>query len=350
MPLVYHVLSGKNVGGAERVVLSLTKGEGRLSPHVLLPAGSALIPLLEKEKIPFSEYKEAKASFSLFLFFYRYFKCSPCDALVSHGTPIARLAGKMAGIPCLVSVKHCAVPWRGSRTLYRFLTDFTVAVSENANKCLQKMGIPPEKRCVIANGFRAMGAPTVWERWQARRSLGIPTHTLAIGIAGRLDPIKGQATAIRALSHLPPRFSLYLLGEGTEKESLTRLASLLGVSERVHFLGFKEDVRAFFHAQDAHLSCSLGSETASLALAEGMSAGCPTFASRIEGNLSRVGEGGVFFARGDESALAKALLSLRSSTVRRKMRRAALARARELPSEEEAREKFEALLLSLLQK
>jgi glycosyltransferase involved in cell wall biosynthesis len=155
---------------------------------------------------------------------------------------------------------------------------------------------------------------------------------------------------VRALSHLPPRFSLYLLGDGAEKEELMRLASLLGVSERVHFLGFKEDTRIFFHALDAHVSCSLGSETASLSLAEGMSAGCPTFASRIEGNLLRVGRGGVFFSPGDENALAKALLSLRSFEVRKKMRRAALRRAKELPSEEEARGNFEALLLSLLQK
>ncbi len=350
MPLVYHVLSGKDVGGAERVVLSLVKREERLSSRVLLPKGSALIPMLEREQISYSEYKEAKASFSLFRSFYRYFKNAPCDVLVTHGTAVARLAGKWARIPRLVSFKHCAVPLGGSKTLYRFLTDLTVASSENASLCLQKSGIPQEEYAVIENGFSPIGCPTARERSRARHSLCIPFGAIAVGISGRLAPVKGQETAIRAIARLPCRFCLYLLGDGEEKERLEALTHSLGVTGRVRFLGFKEETRTFYHALDAHLSCSFGSETASLSLAEGMSAGCPTLASRIEGNLSRVGGGGAFFPAKDAEALAALLLPLKRRRVRKKMKRAALLRARELPSEEDAARRFEALMLSLLQK
>jgi phosphatidylinositol alpha-mannosyltransferase len=110
------------------------------------------------------------------------------------------------------------------------------------------------------------------------------------------------------------------------------------------------EVRAFYHALDAHISCSSGSETASLALAEGMSAGCATLASDIEGNRARVGAGGLFFSPGDSDALAALFLRLCDVRERMRLSRAALARAKELPSEKESAARLDALLLALLAK
>ncbi len=347
MPLVYHVLSDKSVGGAEKVVLSLAKhsAQSRFRSHVLLPEKSMLIPLLKKARISYTEYKEAKASFSLFRFFFRFLKKHPCDFLVSHGLGIARAAGRCAGISHLISFKHCALPI-AHPILYRFFTDATVSVSENANLYLQNIKIPSKKRMVLPNGFHAVGVPNALTRAQARASLGIPENSIAIGISARLAPVKGHRTALHALALLPSYFSLYLLGDGEERQHLAALAHTLGIEKRVHFLGFKQETKDFYHAMDAHLSCSLDSETASLALAEGMSAGCPTFATSIAGNLARVKEGGAFFSPGSEKELAILLSRLNDASYRQKMRCAALKRAEELPGEEAARGCFEAFLSS----
>jgi glycosyltransferase involved in cell wall biosynthesis len=125
------------------------------------------------------------------------------------------------------------------------------------------------------------------------------------------------------------------------------LSAALGVAKRVRFLGFREDVRCFYHALDAHLSCSLGSETSSLALAEGMSAGCPTVASDTEGNRARVGRGGLLFPAGDDAALAACIRAL-TPDGRARLSRRALARARELPTWESVSRAYDALFASFL--
>jgi glycosyltransferase involved in cell wall biosynthesis len=122
----------------------------------------------------------------------------------------------------------------------------------------------------------------------------------------------------------------------------------------VRFYGYTPSVHPFYHAIDAHLSCSLGSETSSLSLAEGLSAGLPTLASDTPGNRERLGEGGLLFPVGDGAALGRLLLSLCKEEGRRALGERALARARALPTWEHTRaaygQIFDAFCGELVQK
>lgn len=57
---------------------------------------------------------------------------------------------------------------------------------------------------------------------------------------GALVPIKGQAIAIRALSHLPNDVRLAIAGTGADEAALKALVAQLGLESRVHFLGAVE--------------------------------------------------------------------------------------------------------------
>ena len=358
MPLVYHVITDKNVGGGGRVLSSLlSHAENRFfSCRVLLPRGSLLTPYLRRKGILCEELdgvEDASFSFSSFLCFYRYLKHSPCDILVSHASLSARMAGRALGVPLLLAVKHCAVKGCAFPHLYRFFTHHTVAVSQNARELLLSSKIPTDALTVIENGVEAFFPPTFDQRKQARERFEISDGETAVGLSGRLTSVKGHRTAIEALAKALPFFpslSLYFLGEGEEKESLLSFADTLGVTPRVHFLGFRENTLDFYHALDAHISCSVDSETASLSLAEGMKAGCPTFATDIPGNRARVAEGGLFFRVRDADALAALFLSLKEKKNRERYAAMARARAYELPSEKESAARFEELLLSLYKK
>ena len=109
-------------------------------------------------------------------------------------------------------------------------------------------------------------------------------------------------------------------------------------------MGYTQDTRTFYHAIDAHLSCSLGSETSSLALAEGMSAACPTVASDTPGNRARVDHGGLLFPVGDAESLAVIFLRLGDPRERLLLSRRAVTRAKALPTREKARESYRALI------
>lgn len=358
MPLVYHIITDTNVGGGGRVLSSLlshTKNRF-FSYRVLLPSGSRLSPYLRERGISVTELngvEDTSFSFSSFLSFYRYLKRFPCDVLVSHASLSARIAGRALGVPLLLAVKHCAAERCPFPRIYRLFTHHTVAVSENARALLLSGGIPEGEISVIENGIAPFPSPSPSERRQARGRLGIAEGEIAVGLSGRLSPIKGHETAIRALHrvyHTLPSLSLYFLGEGKEKERLSALAADLGVEKRVHFLGFWDKPLMFYRALDAHISCSLGSETASLALGEGMRAGCATFATDIDGNRARVGSGGLFFPPGDEGALASLFLSLGDKKERERLRALALSRGGELPTEKKSAERFEELLFSLYKK
>lgn len=342
MPTVFHAITDKNVGGAGAFLCALLSHseENRGSP-VLLPEGSLLSSRLGALGTPCYFAPLGGGMRDVF----------PCTRLlkrhrpalaVSHASFAFRVAAKRLGIPT-VSVKHCDLPIpRAHVPLYNAVTDLTVATSRAAAKHLREAGI--KRVTCIENGYTPIGVPSDEERRLARRALGLPQEGLLVGLSGRLAPVKGHACAIRALARLGEDAapSLVFLGEGEERARLAAFARACGVAGRVYFLGFREDVKSFYHAIDAHLSCSLGSETSSLALAEGMSAGCPTFASDTEGNRARLGGGGVLFPVGADEALASLLGTLTPERCAH-LSHLALARAGELPTWGEVARAYDAL-------
>ena len=63
-------------------------------------------------------------------------------------------------------------------------------------------------------------------------------------VVGRLDTVKGHHLAIQAmaLEGLSPDIHLHLVGMGPCESELKMLAQEGGVTERVHFLGFRRNV------------------------------------------------------------------------------------------------------------
>lgn len=67
---------------------------------------------------------------------------------------------------------------------------------------------------------------------------------------GRLVDVKNFGLVIRSLVHLPDHFTLMIVGDGPDKESLNALAYDLGVSERVIFLGKTDEPELFYGVAD----------------------------------------------------------------------------------------------------
>ena len=84
------------------------------------------------------------------------------------------------------------------------------------------------------------------------------------------------------------------------------LADRMGISDRVIFTGFSDDVERWFNCFDLNVNCSVGTETSSLALSEGMSIGVPAVASSYGGNpyMVKHGENGFIYKMRDAEDLA----------------------------------------------
>jgi glycosyltransferase involved in cell wall biosynthesis len=123
----------------------------------------------------------------------------------------------------------------------------------------------------------------------------------------RLHAQKGHATLLEAAARVPDAVFV-LAGDGPERESLEALAQQLGVSDRVRFLGRREDVPELLAACDVFALPSLY-EGSSLAVLEAMAAGIPIVSSAIGGTdeLIENGRSGLLAPPGDAEALAAAL-------------------------------------------
>jgi len=161
-------------------------------------------------------------------------------------------------------------------------------------------------------------------REEAREQLGLDPSVRLIGALGRLVPVKGHIYLIRAFASLKDRHvdaQLAIIGAGREEKNLLAEVDRLGLTGRVHLLGFRADALQYVRAFDIWTMPSLA-EGLGLALLEGMSGALPVIASNVPAMLPLIeGAGGIAVPPADSSALSGALdtyLSLSDAQLREK--------------------------------
>ncbi len=135
-----------------------------------------------------------------------------------------------------------------------------------------------------------------------------PDSRKMIMVAGfRLQ--KDQDTIIKSLKHLPDRFHLFLVGDGSRRGELETLIKEEKVIDRVHLLGLRTDVPELLHAAD-YVVMSSHYEGLSLSSVEGMSVGKPFLASDVDGLREVVSGAGILFPHHDTHSFVKEIQKL----------------------------------------
>ena len=129
-----------------------------------------------------------------------------------------------------------------------------------------------------------------------------------------MNPVKDQATLLRAFAHLRGDFAdvaLVLVGDGASRGSLESQAAALGIGDAVRFLGDRSDVRELLQGFDVFALSSL-SEGYSMALLEACASGLPIVATDVGGNREIVvdGRNGRLVPPARDDALADAFATL----------------------------------------
>jgi glycosyltransferase involved in cell wall biosynthesis len=156
---------------------------------------------------------------------------------------------------------------------------------------------------VVPNGVRS--------RAQRPRQAPPAGSPLTIVCVANLIAYKGHATLLAAVRQLrPDGWSLLLVGEGPERESIGRVIASSELQERVFMFGRRSDVHDILDTADLVVLPSY-SEGMPNAVLEAMAHGIPVVASDVGGVRSLLGSGaGIVVAPGDEHALAGALQRL----------------------------------------
>jgi glycosyltransferase involved in cell wall biosynthesis len=207
------------------------------------------------------------------------------------------------------------------RLVGRFADAF-VAVSEaDRARMVELEKVPPSKTIVIPNAY--LPRPAAAAGADLRSELGLGTNDLVVGTIAILRPQKALHVLVDAFAHLArslPNAHLVIAGPspGPVRGELEEQARAIGLEERIHFLGQRDDVEAVWRAFDVG-AMSSDFEGTPLAAIECMTCGVPLVATAVGGlpDIIEHGRDGVLVAPGDPPALAAALEALLRDPERR---------------------------------
>jgi len=138
--------------------------------------------------------------------------------------------------------------------------------------------------------------------------------TLILTCVAELHKRKGQKYLIKALPHLVkeyPNLKLVLIGEGPDRDRLTRMVHKLDLEQHITFTGKQKNIAPLLKASNIFVLPSVR-EAFGLVLAEAMITPLPVVASRVGGipELVEDGKTGVLVEPRNPESLAEALLPL----------------------------------------
>jgi glycosyltransferase involved in cell wall biosynthesis len=198
--------------------------------------------------------------------------------------------------------------------------DQVIAVSEVTAAPLERYGVPIK---VVYNGTP----------WPVDPAPAQPPAPLTVGIAAALTPWKGQSVLLDAMARMDRSdVQLELMGRPYAKdvgysEMLHRQVKLLGLGERVHFLGQVADPLERMRRWAVAVVASTDPEPGPLTMIEAMSVGVPVVATAHGGPTEILGDAGLLVPPGDPGAMARAIVQvLDDPELRRRCREAGRTR------------------------
>lgn len=249
-----------------------------------------------------------------------------------HADLYGAVAARLARINTLISSRHNDDKfryhrlWRAFAPLLWRMTTGGIAISESLRRFTLDIEKAPSHK--IRRVHYGMPAPTLSDqelqdqRVRLREELRLPQSALLLGMVCRLTPQKGVADALDAFEQIAgrtPAARLVIAGDGELADALRRQAADLGIGDRVHWLGWRDDAEDLLAAFDIMLMPSLW-EGFGLVLLEAMSRRLPIVASRV-GAIPEVvadGESGLLVPPSDSVALAEAISQLLDDEALRK--------------------------------
>ena len=143
---------------------------------------------------------------------------------------------------------------------------------------------------------------------EKRREIGVPDGARLLLSVGELNANKNHKTVLEAMKLIGDDSIHYAIaGKGALRDELGALADELGIGQRVHLLGYREDVRELYHAADVFVHPSYR-EGLPVSVMEAMASGLPVVASRIRGNVDLIKEGGgILVSPADTNGFAEAI-------------------------------------------
>lgn len=337
-PQILNIMQCANLGGMEKTtleIMSALKQKGAHCQLVSLNPIAGLGPLLAQRELPAKglSYRGPAGLLSIPAMASEFRQIPEPDAIIMSGHNLAAFAA-LAGLDCkrrLLSIHfhHTGVK---SRWQWRLIYAAAMRIFPRIAFCADFIRMEAEEICPMLRDvsltmrypFPLPARPAQQDRQAARRALGLPESAAIIGNAGWLIPRKRWDVFLRVaaqISQLRNDVVFLICGDGPLKSELIGQCAALGLSEKVRWLGWQQDLTQFYLSLDVALFNSDWDARGRTPLEAGAYE-VPVVASVLHGGLREViasDEVGFLADRHDEEWLAeKVLLLLENDEVRRR--------------------------------
>lgn len=345
-PKLARVITRMNIGGPARHVIILTAQCGPDFDGALLSGetegregsladeaarlGVTIVPVphMRRSLSPI-------ADLLAFAWLFNYFRKERPSIVATHtakaGT-LGRIAAALTGVPVIVHTFHGHVldgyfgrtsTWLflGIERLLSHLTTEFIAISPEVAADLDRLGIGRGKTTIVRLGLDLQHMADS-PRGRLRRDLAVPADVPLVGIVGRLVPIKALDLFLAAaslVSKRDPNVHFAIVGDGELWDQLHRDVLARGLTERVHFTGWRRDLAAVYSDLDVVVCCSRNEGTP-VSLIEACAAGRAVVGTQVGGipDIIAPGVNGLLVPSGDAAALADAIAELIADPARRR--------------------------------
>jgi glycosyltransferase involved in cell wall biosynthesis len=316
---IAHVIDSMDIGGAEAVVLQLSRRQRRsghvVEVHCLMKKGP-LGALLEREGVRVWLHGPSSPTSAMWRL-YRAFCQSRPDVVHCHNktaTVRAAVGARLAGARVVLATRHgmAALPYRMRKELKFWLVaalfcDRVVAVCEAARYNMAAGARRVAHKIVtVRNGA---DAPSASDGSIAKEGFTLVT-------VGRHAPAKSYGVLLQAVAVARRQVAdlrLWMVGDGPETAALRALAAELGVDDIVRFWGERADVGPWLRSADVFVLSST-SEGLPMSILEAMAAGLPAIATDVGGmpEVLALSGSGTIVPPGDAGELALAIVACAS--------------------------------------
>ncbi|MCB2141172.1 glycosyltransferase [bacterium] len=341
---IAYVLTPIEFGGSERVSLNLIKACDRtqfdITPVLLLrpwepkPFFAGELDKLGIEYLtipvaiqPLEAGKDRFRILRCYRILFSYLKEKKFDLIHTNG-----YFADILGVPlakCLriphVATCHGFIDNDQNLKLYNRLDMFflrfsnrVICVADEIKEKLIQSGISAHKISTLINSV-SVPEYSSDERLKiketTRKNWGISKARFVLGYTGRLSEEKGLRFLFEAVGQLVEKDSeltVFLVGDGSQRNFLEVMAKDLHLQDHVVFAGFQKDVTRFLPAFDVFVLPSL-TEGTPMAMLEAMSFGVPVVATKVGGIPKVITHGitGVLISPSNVSEIVSSIISLK---------------------------------------
>lgn len=335
-PVVLHIITGLNDGGAEAVLYNLIRTAHDFEHKVISLMGPGKYgPKMEAEGFDVS-YLGLRPSLPSPL------KLMKLTGMVRRAAPdvvqcwmyhadlLGGYAAWRVGVRAIVwGLHHTTLDGHGTKWTTRQLVKVNTSVSpwlptriitcsKKGDVVHREIGYPADKMVVVHNGYNTDAfTPDAQARAAIRAEFDFTDDQLILGCVARYNPQKDHRNLVLAFAEVAKArrdAHLLLIGPGLTKDNseVSTLIADKSLTDRIILVGPRSDIPAVMNGLDIHVLGSAFGEAFPNVLSEAMSTGTPCVATDVGDSAIIVGETGRIVPPRNPDALARAIVDLAS--------------------------------------